>query len=115
MKQIKYTPDAADKLRYINKSISLKYGSIKAKTVIRSITHAIRDLANNEQKGPSVEKIFGIVSNYRYIFVCKNYIFYNIENDCIRIINIYNEKEDFMWSLFGIDTIPQESIDYWKE
>ena len=31
----------------------------------------------------------------------------------IRIINIYHEREDFMWLLFGIDTTPQETIDYW--
>ena len=33
----------------------------------------------------------------------------------IRIINLYHEKEDFMWQLFGIDTTPQETIDYWNE
>ena len=27
----------------------------------------------------------------------------------------YNEKEDFMWLLFGIDTTPQETLDYWGE
>ena len=33
----------------------------------------------------------------------------------IRIINLYHEKEDFMWQLFGIDTTPQDTIDYWDE
>lgn len=107
MKKIKYTPDAADKLRTINRAIILQYGSKKAKEVVGSITDAIRGLVDNEQKGPSVERMFGVASDYRYMFVSRNYVFYSIENDCIRIINIYNEKEDFMWLLFGVDTTPR--------
>ena len=115
MKKIRYTPDAADKLRAINSAVSARYGSKKAKEVIGKITGAIRGLTDNEQKGPSAESMFGVKSDYRYIFVSKNYVFYRIEDDCIKIINIYNEKEDFMWLLFGIDTTLQETIDYWNE
>lgn len=115
MKKIKYTPDAADKLRAINRAILLQYGSKKAKEIVGNITGAIRGIAYNEQKGPSVERMFGVDSDYRYIFVSNNYVFYSIESDCIRIINMYNEKEDFMWQLFGVDTTPQETIDYWNE
>ncbi|MBQ9927466.1 MAG: hypothetical protein IJO65_05770 [Lachnospiraceae bacterium] len=25
------------------------------------------------------------------------------------------KKEDFMWQLFGIDTTPQDTIDYWDK
>ena len=59
--------------------------------------------------------MFDVISDYRYLFVSRNYVFYRIESDCIKIINIYNEKEDFMWQLFGIDTTPQETLDYWGE
>lgn len=115
MKKIKYTPDAADKLRAINSAVLSQYGNKKAKEVVGKITNAIRGLVDNEQKGPSVENMFAVSSDYRYIFVSRNYVFYSVESDCIRIINIYNEKEDFMWLLFGVDTTPQETIDYWDE
>lgn len=115
MKRIKYTPDAADKLRAINRGILLQYGSQKAKAIMGSITGAIRDLAEHEEFGPSVEEMFGVACDYRYLFVSKNYVFYRIEKECIRIINIYHEREDFMWLLFGIDTTRQETIDYWDE
>ena len=59
--------------------------------------------------------MFDVVSDYRYIFVSKNYVFYRIEEKYIRIIKLYHEKEDFMWQLFGVDTTPQETIDYWNE
>ena len=115
MKKIKYTPDAADKLRTLKSAISGEYGSNSAKKIVKSITDAIRGLCDYEEKGPEVSKMLDIVSDYRYIFVSRNYVFYRIEDKYIRIINIYHEKEDFMWQLFGIDTTSQETIDYWNE
>lgn len=115
MKRIKYTPDAADKLRALNKLLLLQYGTHKAKTIMANITSAIRNLTENERIGPSVAEMFGVDSDYRYLFISKNYVFYKSESDCIRIINIYHEREDFMWLLFGIDTTPEETIDYWGE
>jgi len=82
---------------------------------VKNITDTIRGLSEYEEKGPEVSKIFGVSTDYRYIVISRNYIFYRIEDQYIKIINIYNEKEDFMWHLFGIDTTPQETIDYWNE
>ena len=115
MKKIKYTPDAADKLRALNIAISQEYGSDKAKKIIKNITDAIRGLCDYEEKGPKVSNIYDVVSDYRYIVVSKNYVFYRVEEKSIRIINLYHEKEDFMWQLFGIDTTLQDTIDYWDE
>lgn len=115
MKQIKYAPDATDKLRSLKSAISQKYGADKAKKIIKNITDTIRGLCDYEEKGPEVSKMFDVVSDYRYIVVSGNYVFYRIEDKCIRIINLYYEKEDFIWQLFGVDTTPQDTIDYWEE
>ncbi len=115
MKKIQYTPDAADKLRELKKAISQEYGAESAQKIIKTITDAIRGLCEYEEKGPEVSKMFDVVTDYRYLFVFKNYVFYRIEDEYIRIINLYHEKEDFIRQLFGIDTTSQETIDYWKE
>ena len=115
MKKIKYTPDAADKLRALKMAISKEYGLDSAKKIVKSITDAIRGLCDYEEKGSEVSKMFDVVSDYRNIFVCKNYVFYRIEEKYIRIINLYHENADFMWQLFGVDTTSQETIDYWNE
>lgn len=115
MKRIKYTPDAADKLREIKKIISQEYGEEKAKKIVKIITDAIRGLCEHEEKGPEVSKMFDVLSDYRYLFISKNYVFYRIEDEYIRIINLYHEKEDFMRQLFGVETTSQETIDYWNE
>ena len=115
MKRIKYTPDAADKLKKLKIEIEHRYGTDKAKEIVKNITNAIRGLCNNEKIGSEVSQMFDVDADYRYLVVSSNYVFYRIEDKCIRIINLYHEKEDFMWHLFGIDTTPQETIDYWNE
>ena len=50
MKKIKYTPDAADKLRALKMAISQEYGSDSAKKIVKSITDAIRGLCDYEKK-----------------------------------------------------------------
>ena len=115
MKKIKYTPDAADKLRELKKAITQSYGADKAIEIVKKITDAIRDLGTNEIKGPAVSQMFGVDTDYRFLFISHNYVFYRIEDECIRIVNLYHEREDFMWKLFGIETVQQETLDYWNE
>jgi len=102
-------------LRELKKTISQQYGTDKAKAIIKTITGAIRNLVDYEMEGPAVSQMFDVVSDYRYLFVSGNYVFYRIEDKYIRIINLYHEKEDFVRQLLGIDTTPQETIDYWNE
>ena len=109
MKQIKYTPDAAERLRDIKGKVSQEYGKDKAKSVVGKITKSINDFLKYENKGSAVQNMFGITSDYRYLYIAPNYVFYTVEDKCIRIVNIYHEREDFMWQLFGIDTTPQEN------
>ena len=113
MKKLQYSPDALEKLKEIKQNISSRYGAEKAKAVIKEMTKAFRDIQQFENKGPSVENLIGIPCDYRMLYVQHNYVFYRIENDIVRIIDIFNEKEDFMWKLFVIKTTTQETEDFW--
>ena len=104
MKQLQYSPDAIEKLQEIRQDITARYGAQKAKAVIREMTKSFRDLQQFENKGPSVENLIGIPCDYRMLYVQHNYAFYRVENDVIRITDIFNEKENFMWKLFGVKT-----------
>ena len=59
--------------------------------------------------------MIGISSPYFFLHVEHNYVFYRIDRNVIYIVDIYNEREDFMWKMFGIRLRTQESIDYWGE
>lgn len=62
-----------------------------------------------------LEEIIEYPTDYHYLIVKPNYIFYRIEGNIVRIIRILNEKQDFLQILFGISSISQEGEDYWEE
>lgn len=115
MKKLKYSPDAREKLKQIKRHVTQKFGTDIANKVIREMTKSFHDLQQFENKGVSVESVVGIPCDYRMLYVRHNYVFYQIEADVIKITDIYNEKEDFIWKLFGVKTTMIETEDYWKE
>ena len=115
MKKILYSPNALEKLQEIKWNIRVKYGVQISNRIIKNILSAIKELRTYENKGVSVARMTGIPCEYRMKFAEHNYVFYKIEKTAILIIDIYNEKEDFMWKLFGIKTISDEIEDYWNE
>lgn len=66
-------------------------------------------------QGMSVRAMFGVDSDYKFIYVSHNYIFYYQDEKAIHIVNIYDEREDFMYKLFGIPTTTDESEQYWRD
>ncbi|MCM1026845.1 MAG: type II toxin-antitoxin system RelE/ParE family toxin [Clostridium sp.] len=115
MKKLKYSPDVREKLKQIRRDVTQKLGIDTANKVIREMTNSFRDLQQFENKGVSVENIVGISCDYRMLYIQHNYALYQIEADAVKIIDIYNEKEDFMRKLFGVKTTMKETEDYWGE
>lgn len=60
-----------------------------------------------------MEKMIDYPTDYHYLVVKPNYIFYRIENDTVRIIRILNEKQDLLQILFGISSISDEDEKDW--
>ena len=59
--------------------------------------------------------MLGIPAPYRFLHVEQNYAFYRIESDTVYVVDIYNEREDFMWKMFRVNLRTPESIDFWGE
>lgn len=113
--KIKYSPDASDKLRKLNRQITGSNGKQVATTIVSKIMREIHGLQNNPEKGPSVEALLGIPTSYRLLHVERNYAFYRIENDTVYVTDIYNKRENFMWEMFRVNLRTQDSIDFWRE
>lgn len=47
-------------------------------------------------------EMYGVMPDYRKLYAARNHIFDLIENETIRIVSVYHEKEDYMWKLFKI-------------
>lgn len=105
--KIRYSPDASDKLRILKQTTGSK--------AVRNLMNAINGLISNPHKCPTVENMLEIPSPYYFLHAEHNYVFYRIEHETIFITDIYHEREDFMWKMFGIRLRTQESIDYWGE
>ena len=115
MKKIVYSPDAVEKIQKIERQIRAEYGENIARKVIKTITIRIRSLRTLEEQGISMYDLYGVTPDYHRLFVAHNYVFYLIEGEMIQIVNLYHEKEDFMYKLFGISSVDEESETYWDD
>lgn len=113
--KLKYSPDASEKLKELNKQITATNGKAIATRIMSKISSKIRGLQDNPDKGPSVEAMLGIPTPYRFLHVEHHYAFYRVENDIVYVTDIYNEREDFLWRMFRVNLRTEESIDFWGE
>jgi len=115
MREISYSPESRQDLLEIKREVSGEFGDDIAKKVLGKITKTIRTLGIHEEMGTELSKKYGISCDYRLFYTQKNYVFYRIEKEYIRIIRVLNEKQDFMQVLFGIRTTTDETEEYWNE
>ena len=107
--RIQYSPEAVDRLKDIKRILGIN--------TYKNIRESISGLSTAPQKGALVEKYIEIPNPYRFLHVSQHYIFYRIDENAsvVKITDIFNEREDFLRTMFGISLRTQESIDYWKE
>lgn len=115
MKKVEYSQIVRKKLKNLRENLTTEFNSEISIKAVKKITDVARGLGDFEEVGVLVSSIYDVESDYRYIYVGHNYLFYRIEIDKIIIVEMFDEREDFMYKLFGISTISQESIDYWDE
>lgn len=115
MKKLEYSQVVRKKLKELRANLTLHFGEQVAQKSIKKITSAARGLSALEEQGKSVSAMFDVDCDYRCLFVSHNYLFYRIEKDKVIIVEMFDEREDFMQKLFGISTTEQESLEYWDE
>lgn len=115
MKKVEYSQIVRRKLKALRMRLTSEFGSEVAGKSLKQITDAARGLENFAEKGISVSSMYDIECDYRYLYVEHDYLFYRIENDKIIIAEMFDDREDFMYKLFGISMTSQESLDYWDD
>ena len=68
---------------------------IKLKSV-KEITSTARQLERFLEEGLRLDELIGYHTDYRYLVVNPNYVFYRIEGDTVRVTRILNERQDFI-------------------
>ena len=100
MFKIEYSPMALEDLQQIRDYISAQWGEDAATRVLRKITADIRKLEEFHKSGVDLGKVIDVPIKYRYILSEKNYMFYFLEPESVRIIRVLNEQQDFIKHLF---------------
>lgn len=104
MQKVKYSPIALEDLQLIHGYISANWGENTAKKILKKITSGISSLEQHPTLGVDLGEIIDVTTEYRYLFLEKNYVFYRVEFDKIRIVRVLNERQDYMQQLFGTNT-----------
>ena len=104
MSRVEYSPLALYDLNHLRDYITDNWGKNVANGILKRITFDIRRLEQYPLSGVNLGKIIDVSTEYRYLFSEKNYIFYPMELDRVRIIRILNENQDYIQHLFGVDS-----------
>ena len=110
MKEIVYSPEYRRGILELRDYLLEKFGENTAKKVIKEITEAIDLLSDNEELGKSLNKEFGIDTDYRYLYRSHTYIFYKADYNYIYVEKIFNEREDFMRKLFKPNLVNENTF-----
>ena len=101
MPKLVFSPMALEDLQRIRDYIVTNWGEITAKKILKKLTSDIRRLEGYPLLGVDLGKIIDVPTDYRYLFTEKNYVFYHLEFDKVRVVRILNEQQDYMMHLFG--------------
>lgn len=112
---LEYSQIVRQKMKDLKSYLTDMFGYPNAMRTMESIFSSIDTLGVFPLKGISLSEMYEIETEYRFIFTNHNYIFYYIEGETVYIIEMFDEKEDFMLSLFGLSSESEESVQYWGE
>lgn len=112
MGKVEYSPKALEDLQRIKAYIIENFGVDAAQKALGKITASVRRLEKYPVLGVALGRMIDVPTDYMYIFIERNYVFYRIEGNKVQIVRVLNERKDFMQILFGIHTCFEEDEDY---
>ena len=91
-------------------------GQKKGKKTFDSILSAIDNLAIFEV-GRNIKEEFNVdcPNNWFLLYSHMNYFIFSRTDSVVTVLKMYNEKQDFIYDLFGVEMRSQASKDYWGD
>jgi hypothetical protein len=111
MKKLIYSPDYQEKIIQLRNDLDLKYGQKTREKVLAEIDHRIQLLKTYNYLGISLREKYGFDCDFYHIYVANNFVFYEVEEESINIINMYNEREEYIIKFLGsVNKLHEDSI-----
>lgn len=114
-RKIVYSEIALSKRKAIKKDIKERYGKERADKFSEHISNSIAKLKKFPELGVPLRDKYELNCDYYMLFIEHSYFIYRILDEMILVLEIFNEKEDFMFQLFGVVTTSRDTLDYWDE
>ena len=89
------------KLAQITNYVSAEFGAKRGSEAKRFLKNRIRSLRKFPYQGESLRDLYGFDTVYRRLYVPPNNIMYYVDDEKIEVVNIYNDREDYLMKLFG--------------
>ena len=101
MKSVLFTPDATEDIINTRNYIAdvLKNPEAADRLAQKLISNA-ENLSDNPEIGMKLSSRFGIETDYRYLVSDKYIIIYKTDNYNVKIIRIFNGRQDYLKDLF---------------
>ncbi len=102
MRSVIFSPDAAEDIKELRDRLRLQFGHDKAKEHIDQLRSEIRNLRDHPEVGLATAARFGIESEFLCAFLHHNYVFFTYDEQSIKIINIFDERQAILWRMFHV-------------
>lgn len=102
MRKVFITPEAYNDLENLKDYLDFEFGVDKEKLILEAIFRDLNRLEKYPETDIKLFERFGIITDYKCLYTQRNYAFFRLEDDYIRIVRIIDERRDFMYILFGV-------------
>ena len=92
-------------------------GEEKGLKTLKNILDAVDNLGRFASIGKNIKDTYNVEcpENWFLLYVNKNYFIFSKSEAKITVLKMYDNKQDFIYDLFGIEMRSKESIDFWGE
>ncbi len=109
-------PEVQARLKDLKVFLLSVQGEKKGLKTFQKIITAIDNLQLHEL-GANIREKYSVdcPDNWYLLYTNKNYIIFSRTDDTVKVLKMYDERQDFIFELFGIEMRSQESKEYWGE
>ncbi|MPW27220.1 type II toxin-antitoxin system RelE/ParE family toxin [Alkalibaculum sp. M08DMB] len=107
MYKIQYSPRAKEDLLKIKQYIVNEFDKEIAAIKVKNIITKIKNLGEYPLMGRPLSNMIDVSTEYMYLVIDKNYVFYRNEDKCVNIIRVLDTRHDYMRALFHIREVEE--------
>lgn len=109
--EVEFSQIVRQKMKILKMYLNEQFGAETAQKILKQIMESARNLAVYPQQGIRISSLFDVDTDFRCLYVKHNYLFYYIDDNKVIVSEMFDEREDFMFKLFGIKSVPDSEDD----